>query len=98
MPSPFPGMNPYLERTGLWRGVHNHLIVSIADDLGPRVQPRYYVSKDQEPTVEIGRLLHELYDRMGYSLRLDYTKEPEPPLKPEDTAWADELLRQKGLR
>lgn len=54
--------------------------------------------RDQEPVVELGRLLHELYDRAGYDLRLDYSEEPEPPLRPQDAAWADELLRQKGLR
>jgi hypothetical protein len=53
---------------------------------------------DQEPLVELGRLLHELYDQARYDLRMDYTKEPEPSLKPADSAWADELLRQKGLR
>lgn len=54
--------------------------------------------KDEEPMVDIGRLLHELYDGAGYDLRLDYAKEPESPLRPNDTLWADQLLREKGLR
>jgi len=29
---------------------------------------------------------------------VDYTAPPDPPLLPEDLAWADELLREKGLR
>lgn len=33
MPSPFPGMDPYLERTDLWPGVHNRLANDIADRL-----------------------------------------------------------------
>jgi len=40
MPTPFPGMDPYLERPDLWPHVHNRLIVAIADDLAPRLRPR----------------------------------------------------------
>jgi Protein of unknown function (DUF4058) len=53
---------------------------------------------DQEPTVDMGRILHDLYDRASYDLRLDYTGDPDPPLPSVDAAWADQLLRQKGLR
>jgi hypothetical protein len=53
---------------------------------------------EEEPIVEINRLLHELYDRAGYDLRIDYRSEPEPSLEGEDAAWADALLRQAGLR
>ena len=44
MSTPFPGMDPYLERPNLWAGVHNRLIVAIADFLSPRLRPRYFVS------------------------------------------------------
>jgi hypothetical protein len=53
---------------------------------------------DQEPTVDMGRILHDLYDRASYDLRLDYKGDPDPPLPSVDAAWADQLLRQKGLR
>jgi hypothetical protein len=53
---------------------------------------------DTEPTVDLNRLLHELYDRAGYDLRIDYRKEPLPPLRGDDAEWADALLRQAGLR
>ena len=43
MRSPFPGMNPYLEHPSLWPDVHNRLIAAIADDLSPRLAPKYYV-------------------------------------------------------
>lgn len=259
MPTPFPGMDPYLEHPDLWPDVHNRLIVALADDLAPRVRPRYYVSVeertylaspqeltftgrpdvtvvkpseppanpqptaepapttavtvelpvpdevrelylevraadtdrvvtvleilsptnkrpgegrelyerkrlvllgtlahlveidllrageplpmrgdgkashyrilisrsekrpqgsllpfnvrqpiptfhlplqsgDEEPTVDLNLLLHELYDRAGYDLRIDYEAEPEPPLEGEDAGWADALLREKELR
>lgn len=53
---------------------------------------------DEEPLVDMNRLLHELYDRAGYDLRIDYTTEPEPPLGEEESAWAEEVLREAGMR
>lgn len=53
---------------------------------------------DEEAMVELGALLHALYDRAGYDLVVDYTAEPVPPLEGEDAVWADQLLREKGLR
>ena len=47
MPTPFPGMDPYLERPGLWEEVHTRLIVAMADTLGPQVHPRYRVSVER---------------------------------------------------
>ena len=41
MPSPFPGMNPYLESPELWPEVHSRLIVAIADILDPQLLPKY---------------------------------------------------------
>jgi hypothetical protein len=35
MPTPFPGMDPHLERPGLWEDVQTRLIVAIADALWP---------------------------------------------------------------
>lgn len=43
MPSPFPGMDPYLEAPAVWPGVHDKLIVYIAEVLQPLLLPRYYV-------------------------------------------------------
>lgn len=44
MPSPFPGMDPYLEHPELWPGVHHRLIVAIADLLSLQLRPKYSVS------------------------------------------------------
>jgi len=43
MPSPFPGMDPYLEHAGLWPDVHHRLISLISDEIAGQVRPRYYV-------------------------------------------------------
>lgn len=41
MPSPFPGMDPYLEDPLLWPGLHHRLITYISDTLNPLLRPRY---------------------------------------------------------
>jgi hypothetical protein len=44
MPSPFPGVDPYLENPEFWSEVHNRLIVAIADSLSPNLRPKYRVA------------------------------------------------------
>lgn len=46
MPSPFPGMNPYLEGS-LWREVHTYLITAIAGDLNGRLPEQYRATVEQ---------------------------------------------------
>jgi hypothetical protein len=43
MPSPFPGMDPYIEAAGLWEDFHSHLIEKIYDALAENVPDRYLV-------------------------------------------------------
>ncbi|MEM6433493.1 MAG: DUF4058 family protein [Cyanobacteria bacterium P01_D01_bin.115] len=43
MPSPFPGMDPYLEQPTFWSSFHSRLIVALADAIAPQLRPRYYV-------------------------------------------------------
>ncbi len=52
MPSPFPGMNPYLEDAFIWREVHNRLIVALANDLGARLRPKYYAAIETRTYLE----------------------------------------------
>jgi hypothetical protein len=40
MPSPFPGMDPYLEGS-TWMNFHGQLCAEIARQLGPKLRPRY---------------------------------------------------------
>ena len=35
MPTPFPGMDPYLEKRSIWSQVHTQLIAKIQDFLSP---------------------------------------------------------------
>ena len=59
MPSPFPGMNPYLEQPAFWSSFHTRLMVAIADTVAPQLRPNYYIEvetrtyQDQEEPEEI---------------------------------------------
>ena len=39
MPSPFPGMDPYIERPEIWPDFHLHMVVSISRALQPLLRP-----------------------------------------------------------
>lgn len=41
MPSPFPGMDPYLEAPTIWPGFHHHLVASLYQLLLPGIADRY---------------------------------------------------------
>jgi hypothetical protein len=43
MPSPFPGMDPYLEYPLVWEGLHNLLTVDVGRALSPTLPERYVV-------------------------------------------------------
>lgn len=47
MPSPFPGMNPFLEHPQMWSEVHHWLISMITENLVPQVRPKYRVKIDE---------------------------------------------------
>lgn len=53
---------------------------------------------DPEPELALGPVLDHIYDRGRYRMRTDYSRPAVPPLEPADEAWADALLREKGLR
>ena len=50
MPSPFPGMDPYLEGY-LWPDVHHSLASEISRQLMPRLRPRY-IAKNKNDYVK----------------------------------------------
>ena len=57
MPSPFPGMDPYLESPHIWPDVHHELISQIRSALNPSLRPHYvarvelrvYISDEDDP-------------------------------------------------
>jgi Protein of unknown function (DUF4058) len=52
MKCPFPGMDPYLEHPVLWESVHARLMVAIANQLQPKLDPRYVASIEERVFIE----------------------------------------------
>ena len=98
MPSPFPGMDPYLEGY-LWPDVHSALAHKIRQQLAPQIQPKYVarleisVIEDSSPEAEIGIMYPDVYDEAFYQLSIDYIQHPPPPpLSNEEMAWLSTQL------
>jgi hypothetical protein len=47
MPSPFPGMDPYLEQETIWHDFHERFLPAAAAFLAAQVLPRYIVLIDE---------------------------------------------------
>jgi hypothetical protein len=47
MPSPFPGMNPYLEQDDVWHDFHERFLPAAAEAIGVQIQPDYIVKIDE---------------------------------------------------
>lgn len=62
MPSPFPGMNPYLEQDDVWRDFHERFLPHLAEVIGSQLAAHYIVKIDEhvyihEPPAERRTLL-----------------------------------------
>jgi hypothetical protein len=53
MPTPFPGMDPYLEQSGIWNQIHTSLIVAIQHNLTRQLRPHYVVAIEQRAFVAV---------------------------------------------
>ncbi|MFN8492884.1 MAG: DUF4058 family protein [Caldilineaceae bacterium] len=49
---------------------------------------------DQEPPIDLGALLQEVYDRARYKLIIDYAQSPTPALSKTDAIWAAQCLAE----
>lgn len=54
MPSPFPGMNPYLEQPSAWHDFHQSAMIYMRELLTPQVRPKYFAQ------VESDLYIHEM--------------------------------------
>lgn len=57
MPSPFPGMNPYLERRAVWHDFHERFLPAAAEFVGRQVVPNFVVKLDEHV------FIHELSEQ-----------------------------------
>lgn len=48
--------------------------------------------------VDLQAVFDRTYDESLFARRVDYRQPPDPPLTPEQQAWADGVLKEKGLR
>lgn len=51
--SPFPGMDPFLERPAKWSSVHTRLINAISDQLAETLAPNFYVEIEERVTLTL---------------------------------------------
>ncbi|NJL47542.1 MAG: DUF4058 family protein [Leptolyngbyaceae cyanobacterium SM2_5_2] len=85
MPSPFPGMDPYLEGY-LWPDVHSALANKIRQQLTPLLRPNYtarldvFLAQDIDPTGEIG-ILYPDVEVLEVARR-----QPPPPPRHQNTS------------
>lgn len=47
---------------------------------------------EEEPQLDFNTVLHDLYSRARFDLRLDYSKPPVPQLNEHEATWARELI------
>ncbi|MBS1252841.1 MAG: hypothetical protein MAG451_01883 [Anaerolineales bacterium] len=77
MASPFPGMDPYLEDSGIWPGFHHRLADELADRLNTHIGPKYYAD------VEVHTVFEEITiaapSRARYPDVGVYARAPEEP-------------------
>src|SRR5262245_40143725 len=80
MPSPFPGMDPYLEGY-LWPDVHNALAAKLRQLLTPLLRPRYtarlaiYMVEDIAPESEIGIMYPDVEVLLSEPSRQEHTSD-----------------------
>jgi hypothetical protein len=53
---------------------------------------------EDEPVISLSAVLDRVYEAGRYDSQIDYKRPPIPPLDPEADAWADAVLRERGLR
>ncbi len=92
MPTPFPGMDPFLE--AIWTDVHTRLVPAFSNLLTPLLAPKYITDLGSRVVVE--RLPDDdlngwtVYEAARYDLRIDYTQSPlPPPQSEEEMAWLE---------
>jgi Protein of unknown function (DUF4058) len=111
MPSPFPGMDPYLENPALWSDVHHNLITECQGLLGAQLRPKYvvkieervYISdeSDEESGTQVRIPDVEVASRAGWESAPfspgDEASAPEIPEPVIATTWLEEEVHEPYL-
>ncbi len=81
MPSPFPGMNPYLEQEDAWHDFHESFMPLAREVLNTQVLPRYFVKIDEHIYI------HELdEERRRFVGRADLAVTPASHTQPRNVS------------
>src|SRR5438094_10536925 len=80
MPSPFPGMDPYLEAPDIWPDLHNALAGEIRNELNPRLPNPYYARLEMREEVGI---IEEGRTKSWIVPDVTVVRPPRPPVGPE---------------
>ncbi len=92
MPSPFPGMNPYLERETVWHDFHENFLPVAREILSAQVLPRYFIKIDEHMYV------HELgQEERRFAGRGDLWVAPLAPARGGGTATLLEAPGEVGV-
>ena len=78
MPSPFPGMDPYLEEPGLWPDVHARLIGIASEFLGQALRPKHYEGREIAGTGELRDQAARRHEITQPSGEIDLLRRGEP--------------------
>lgn len=91
MPSPFPGMDPYIERRSLWPDFHQRLITYISEQLQIQIRPKY--------NARIEERIHLIQPHHDYYPDVSIVRPPQPGKSPPagTTLVADEPYWMKTL-
>jgi hypothetical protein len=92
-----PGCNYHVSVMVAGSPIHYFVApISLADRL-PKVPVP--LDRDVEPvTIDLQAVFDRCYDEGGFARRARYDRQkPDPPLTPEQQAWAEGVLRAKGL-
>jgi hypothetical protein len=49
---------------------------------------------EEEPILDLQKLLNYVYERGRYHLAIDYTQPVQPPLSATDAQWVEALLKE----
>ncbi len=91
MPSPFPGMNPYMEVRAAWAGVHLHMLANFAQQLAPQIRPRYRVHTERYLTIGEG------FSKFRPDLRIHRSRFESSQIQPAPFRMTDATLVTENL-
>ena len=78
MPSPFPGMDPYLEKPSVWHDFHNDLLIKFRGLLAAQVRPAFIVQTDDHVYLHELSAEERLGPRVGLAAVGDVTLKGRP--------------------